>query len=221
MPKHSAKHRGAPRAAPRMLRGAVVMGGLAVATTGMSVSGGVLNADSLPDGASDVIDAVSARSDAVLTSAELSDDAALADQLGERAEARVTRSDRRESGGVQAAKAAALDTHQGQAMSANEVVSEGDPREIGRALIAEYGFGPEQFTCLDSLYVSESNWRVNADNPTSSAYGIPQALTQLHDLPADYMTSAEAQIRWGLDYIERSYGTPCNAWSFKQGHGWY
>ena len=106
-------------------------------------------------------------------------------------------------------------------MAATEKVSEGDPREIGRALIAEFGFSAEQFTCLDSLYVSESNWRVDADNPTSSAYGIPQALTSMHDLPADYMTSAEAQIRWGLEYIQRSYGTPCNAWSFKQGNGWY
>ena len=49
---------------------------------------------------------------------------------------------------------------------------------------------------------------MTADNPTSSAYGIPQALTSMHDLPADYMTSAEAQIRWGLEYIQDSYGTP-------------
>ena len=62
---------------------------------------------------------------------------------------------------------------------------------------------------------------MTADNPTSSAYGIPQALTSMHELPADYMTSAEAQIRWGLEYIQDSYGTPCNAWSFKQGNGWY
>jgi hypothetical protein len=218
VPKHSAKHRGTPRprVAPRVLKGAVLMGGLAVATTGMSVSGGVLSADSLPEGAADLVGAVSAGTDVPPAATELS-----AADLAERSEQQVTRSDRRESRGAKAAKAAALDTHQGQAMAASEVVSEGDPREIGRAPVAEYGFGPEQFTCLDSLYVSESNWRVNADNPTSSAYGIPQALTELHDLPADYMTSAEAQIRWGLDYIQRSYGTPCNAWSFKQGHGWY
>ena len=61
----------------------------------------------------------------------------------------------------------------------------------------------------------------SADNPTSSAYGIPQALTQLHDLPADYMTSAESQIRWGLGYIRDSYGSPCSAWSFKQANNWY
>ena len=69
--------------------------------------------------------------------------------------------------------------------------------------------------------MSESGWRVDADNPSSSAYGIPQALTQLHDLPADYMTSAESQIRWGLEYIQDTYGSPCSAWSFKSGHGWY
>ena len=141
--------------------------------------------------------------------------------LEERRQPQVSRSDRRDSEGAKAAKAAALATDAGLAMAATEKVSEGDPREIGRALIAELGFSAEQFTCLDSLYVSESNWRVDADNPTSSAYGIPQALTSMHELPADYMTSAEAQIRWGLEYIQRSYGTPCNAWSFKQGNGWY
>ena len=69
--------------------------------------------------------------------------------------------------------------------------------------------------------MSESGWRIDADNPSSSAYGIPQALTQLHALPADYMTSAESQIRWGLGYIQDTYGTPCSAWSFKSGNGWY
>lgn len=42
-----------------------------------------------------------------------------------------------------------------------------------------------------------------------------RALTQLHDLPADYMTSAESQIRWGLEYIQDTYGTPYCAWNFK------
>ena len=62
--------------------------------------------------------------------------------------------------------------------------------------------------------------RAGASTPTtrrSSAYGIPQALTELHELPADYMTSAESQIRWGLEYIQDTYGTPCSAWSFKAG----
>ncbi len=62
---------------------------------------------------------------------------------------------------------------------------------------------------------------MDADNPTSSAYGIPQALTSMHDLPPGYMTSAEVQIRWGLEYIQDSYGSPCSAWEFKQSNNWY
>ncbi len=96
-----------------------------------------------------------------------------------------------------------------------------DPRAVAQSLLGEYGFSADQFECLDALWVSESDWRIDADNPTSSAYGIPQALTETHDLPADYMTNAETQIRWGLGYIADSYGSPCNAWSFKQGNGWY
>jgi hypothetical protein len=96
-----------------------------------------------------------------------------------------------------------------------------DPREIGMALLPEYGFSTDQFDCLDALYVSESDWQVDADNPTSSAYGIPQALTETHDMPPGYFTDAEVQIRWGLEYIKDSYGSPCGAWEFKQANNWY
>lgn len=96
-----------------------------------------------------------------------------------------------------------------------------DPRSVARTLLGEYGFASDQFGCLDALWVSESDWEVDADNPTSSAYGIPQALTETHDLPADYMTDAETQIRWGLGYIADSYGSPCSAWEFKQANNWY
>jgi hypothetical protein len=136
----------------------------------------------------------------------------------QRAESSVaSRSARRTS----PAKATALSMSAGSAVTKSQTLSAGDPRDIARALLPLYGFSSDQFSCLDSLYMSESGWRVDADNPTSSAYGIPQALTQLHDLPADYMTSAESQIRWGLEYIQGTYGTPCSAWSFKAGHGWY
>jgi len=104
---------------------------------------------------------------------------------------------------------------------ADDDLSGEDPRAIGMALLPEYGFSTDQFSCLDALYVSESNWEVDADNATSSAYGIPQALTSMHDLPPGYMTSAEVQIRWGLEYIKDSYGSPCSAWEFKQSNNWY
>ena len=35
------------------------------------------------------------------------------------------------------------------------------------------------------------------------------------------MTNPVSQIRWGLWYIEKSYGSPCSAWDFKQANDWY
>ena len=71
--------------------------------------------------------------------------------------------------------------------------------------------------------MSESGWRVDADNPNSSAYGIPQALpgSKMASEGADWATNPVTQIRWGLVYIRDRYGSPCSALSFKQGRGWY
>ena len=238
VPKHRApgKHKSV-RAPRRALRTSVALSGLAAAVTGISVTGGLAldEPDVLAPVAADTASptpAASGGTSAVETAADTTDgtaegtadgaDAAAASAPSEglverRFRAVVSRSDRR----TDRAKATALEMSGGSAVTRSEKVSEGDPRDIARALLPAYGFSADQFSCLDSLYVSESNWRVDADNPTSSAYGIPQALTQLHDLPDDYMTSAESQIRWGLDYIRDTYGTPCSAWSFKQGNGWY
>lgn len=98
-----------------------------------------------------------------------------------------------------------------------------DPRTIGRLMAAERGWGGDQFACLDQLWTKESNWRVNADNPTSSAYGIPQSLpgSKMASKGADWATNPATQIAWGLDYIAGSYGTPCAAWSHSQAVNWY
>ena len=144
-----------------------------------------------------------------------------ADELAARARVPVSRSDRRDA--VDPDKAQALAQPGGQAVTGTESLSDEDPRIIARALLAEFGFSADQFGCLDSLWSSESGWRVNADNPSSSAYGIPQALpgSKMSSFGADWATNPITQIRWGLDYISDRYGSPCSAWSFKQGRGWY
>jgi hypothetical protein len=219
-PKHRApgKHK-AVRAPRRALRTGVALTGLAAAVTGVSVAGGL--ASSEPDVLSPVAAdmATNPPSTSPSTSPTVSPEATAEATVDERRDSRqvASRSVRR----TDKAKATALEMAGGSAVTRSEKLSEGDPRDIARALLPAYGFSSDQFSCLDSLYVSESDWRVDADNPTSSAYGIPQALTQLHELPADYMTSAESQIRWGLEYIQDTYGTPCSAWTFKQGNGWY
>ena len=98
-----------------------------------------------------------------------------------------------------------------------------DPRDIAESMLSDYGWDSSEMSCLDQLWVSESNWDVNATNPTSGAYGIPQALPagKMASAGSDWRTNPETQIEWGLDYIESSYGTPCSAWEFKQANEWY
>ena len=82
-----------------------------------------------------------------------------------------------------------------------------DPRQIAKGMLADFGFSG-QFGCLNDLWVGESNWRWNADNPTSSAYGIPQALpgSKMASAGSDWETNPATQIAWGLGYIEGRYG---------------
>ncbi len=94
---------------------------------------------------------------------------------------------------------------------------------IAREMLAARGWGDDQFSCLVKLWHKESGWRVNAANPSSSAYGIPQALpgSKMASAGADWRTNPATQITWGLGYISGRYGTPCGAWGSFQAKGWY
>jgi flagellar biosynthesis GTPase FlhF len=100
---------------------------------------------------------------------------------------------------------------------------EGTPKQIAKNLLADHGWKESQFGCLESLWNKESRWRVDADNPTSTAYGIPQALpgNRMAAYGSDWRTNPIVQIKWGLDYIDNTYGSPCNAWAHSQNKGWY
>lgn len=98
-----------------------------------------------------------------------------------------------------------------------------DPKVVARAMLADYGWDEGQFSCLDNIWSQESGWRVDAENPSSGAYGIPQSLpgTKMASAGSDWRTNPATQIEWGLGYIEGRYGSPCAAWDFKKGAGWY
>lgn len=102
-------------------------------------------------------------------------------------------------------------------------VDPGSARAIGKALAAERGWGDDQFVCLDKLWTKESNWRWNAENASSGAYGIPQALpgSKMASAGDDWQTNPTTQIEWGLGYIAGRYGTPCGAWNHSMEVGWY
>lgn len=86
-----------------------------------------------------------------------------------------------------------------------------------------YSWGEKQFNCLVTLWNRESGWKHTADNPNSSAYGIPQALPgkKMSSAGKDWKTNPQTQIKWGLNYIKRGYGNPCGALGHSNKHHWY
>lgn len=62
----------------------------------------------------------------------------------------------------------------------------------------------KQYRCLVELWDRESHWNPKADNPKSSAYGIPQLLKMR-------TTNPYRQIELGLKYITKRYGNSCVA----------
>jgi len=87
----------------------------------------------------------------------------------------------------------------------------------------ENAWGENQFACLETLWFRESNWNHKATNPTSGAYGIPQSLPgrKMASAGDDWRTNPATQIKWGTDYIEDRYGTPCEALDFFYDKNWY
>jgi hypothetical protein len=71
-----------------------------------------------------------------------------------------------------------------------------------------------QYRCLELLWNKESRWNPRADNPKSTAYGIPQLLKLKARDPY-------TQIDLGLKYIKHRYLTPCKALDFHKRTGHY
>lgn len=103
-------------------------------------------------------------------------------------------------------------------------VPAGEAQKIAKQLMPSFGFtGDGQFGCLVKLWDKESGWNVHADNPSSEAYGIPQANpgSKMASAGPDWRNNATTQIKWGLGYIKSRYDTPCGAWQHSQSAGWY
>lgn len=221
VPKHRApaKHRAPTKGAGKALRTSLTLSTMAVVGTGLAVSGGALASSDAGAGN----DATDATLTASISQPEVEASVDTTALTAPR-EALTTRSDRREEADPLKADLLAVGASTADnALTRTEDMSDEDPRTIARALLAEFGFSEDQFGCLDSLWYKESKWNVYADNPTSSAYGIPQALpgSKMSSAGADWATNPVTQIRWGLGYIQDRYGSPCSAWGHSQSHNWY
>ena len=96
-------------------------------------------------------------------------------------------------------------------------------QRTAQKMIPRFGWGKRQWTPLDKLWNRESGWNKYADNPSSGAYGIPQALpgNKMASAGKNWRSNATTQIRWGLRYIKAVYGRPRVAWDHELAYGWY
>jgi hypothetical protein len=94
---------------------------------------------------------------------------------------------------------------------------QGNPQQIAAQI-----FG-SQYSCAANIITRESGWNVFASNPSSGAYGIPQALpgSKMASAGPDWQTSALTQLRWMAQYLDDTYGGACQGWAFWQAHGSY
>ena len=101
--------------------------------------------------------------------------------------------------------------------------SPGTAKAFALVQVTEKGWEYPQYSCLVKLWERESNWRWNATNKSSGAYGIPQSLpaTKMASAGADWRTNPDTQIRWGISYIDGRYGSPCAALAHSDEHNWY
>jgi hypothetical protein len=79
---------------------------------------------------------------------------------------------------------------------------------------AKWQLSAKEFKCLNKLWYKESRWNPKADNPHSTAYGIPQLLKMTETNPLK-------QVDLGLKYIRHRHSTPCQALSFHNQRNWY
>jgi eukaryotic-like serine/threonine-protein kinase len=93
--------------------------------------------------------------------------------------------------------------------------------KIAYLMMPSFGFNQQQYTCVLALWKG-SGWNVYAKGP-GGQYGIPQALPgdAMAAAGPDWQTDATTQIKWGLSYIKKTYGTPCAALAAEEKTGYY
>lgn len=77
--------------------------------------------------------------------------------------------------------------------------------------------------CAEALVQRESGWNPRASNPSSGAYGLPQALpgSKMASHGSDWQTNPITQLKWMSSYVAERYGGWCEANNFQLANNWY
>lgn len=105
----------------------------------------------------------------------------------------------------------------------NYKTGRGDPsiRAMAQQVANSMGWGGDQFAALDALINAESGWNPNAQNPTSTAYGLGQFLNSTWKGYGPKTSDPAIQLQYMAKYIKGRYGDPIHALIEHNRKNWY
>lgn len=99
----------------------------------------------------------------------------------------------------------------------------GEMQQWAHDYLLANGYTEADFTATVFIISHESGWQVNSSNPSSGAYGLPQALpgSKMAAFGDDWRTNYQTQLKWFFNYCNSRYGSIQGAYSFWLSHKWY
>ena len=96
-------------------------------------------------------------------------------------------------------------------------------REAFDQLAAQKGLSASEIEGWAYIIQRESGWNHTISNPTSGAYGLPQALpgNKMASHGEDWATNPYTQLAWMYDYMVNRYGSVQGAIDFWRANHWY
>jgi hypothetical protein len=103
------------------------------------------------------------------------------------------------------------------------IVPSGPVQAYARRLVGAVWPGAAEWMAFADIVARESGWNPFATNPTSGAYGIPQALPagKMASAGADWRTNPFTQLRWMVGYIRSRWIDPLRADFNERTQHWY
>ncbi|WP_137657123.1 G5 domain-containing protein [Bifidobacterium moukalabense] len=107
--------------------------------------------------------------------------------------------------------------------SVGTTVPAGDMQQWAHDYLISNGYTEADFTATVYIISHESGWNVSATNPSSGAYGLPQALpgSKMVSAGSDWATNYQTQLKWFWGYCASRYGSIQGAYSYWLAHKCY
>ena len=102
------------------------------------------------------------------------------------------------------------------AASIGTTVPAGEMQQWAHDYLLSSGYSEADFTATVYIISHESGWNVSATNPSSGAYGLPQALpgSKMVSAGADWATNYQTQLKWFWGYCAQRYGSIQGAYTY-------